>query len=191
MLRDIIQIGDPVLNKKTTDVSDVNDPKVKQLIEDLIDTCEENHSTTAGLSAPQINELLSVCVCRRTDIEELRGEDTLPLNELWEVMINPKVISKSEEKSQFWEACLSIGVGKNQLWGPVQRSKSIVVEYLDRNGNKKTLSPDGFFSHVVQHEIDHLNGILFLTYIDNPANIWKGKDLDSYLDETGEFPTAI
>ncbi len=177
----IIQIGNPILEQKAKRVEDVKSEGVQKLIDDMLDTCRANLERTAGLSAPQVGQSLAISICRRLDIDENADE--------WEIMINPKIIAKSEDETIMWEGCLSIGVGDKALYGPVARPKQITVEYLDRKGNKKQMDANDVFSHVVQHEIDHINGILFLKYVPNPdENIWLSKDLDGYLEKFSKFP---
>ncbi|MCA9382808.1 peptide deformylase [Candidatus Dojkabacteria bacterium] len=188
MVKEILQIGSDILTTKSEPVADINSEDTKALIRDMLDTCLDKKQGTAGLSAPQIGVLQRVCICRRTDLEDKNGEDTISDNELWEVMINPVITSKSDVQSVFWEGCLSIGVGDDQLFGPVYRPLDIEVEFTTPVGEQKTLEANGFFSHVIQHEIDHLDGVLFVTYISNPQNIWKNKELDKYLSTHGEFP---
>ena len=190
-MKKIIQIGNPILNTKTKDVSDITSKATQQLIDDLVKICIAEIDTTAGLSAPQIGKLFSVCVCRRMDLEKVAGEGNVSNEDLWEVMINPKIISKSNKTSTIWEACLSVGIGENQLWGPVERPDNIKVSYIDINGVNKILLAKEFFAHVIQHEIDHLSGILFLNYVKNPENIWKSKNLDEIMKKTGDFPVIL
>jgi peptide deformylase len=186
MVKNIIQIGNPILEAKSKQV-DVKDSKMQELIEDLLNTCKAKESITAGLSAPQVGKNYCICICRRTDLEETSKEPIDP-ETLWEVLINPVIINKTKKGSTFWEGCLSIGEGPEGLYAPVTRSEEVVVEYLTRDGNKKQLKCKGFFSHVVQHELDHLNGYLFLKYVIDPKTIWKGKDLDKYYEENGDYP---
>ncbi len=187
MVRDIKQIGDPVLDKPTIAVKNVNTPEIQGLIKDLVDTCLSKADTTAGLSAPQIGENHSVIVCRRMDLEDASDK---PINKekLWEVMINPRITKANSSESTYWEGCLSVGVGLEGLWGPVTRPDNIVIQYLNPKGEETTLKCNGFFAHIVQHEIDHLYGVLFLRYIENPELIWKNKDLEAYYDKYGEYP---
>jgi len=186
MAKKIVQIGDPILEQKCDKV-DPKDPKIQKLIDELIDACKEKEDITAGLSAPQVGEKLRICICRRTDLEE-KSQDPLPAEILWEVLINPTVKSSSKKTSTYWEGCLSIGEGPEGLYGPVARPEEVEVEFQTRTGAKKTLLCNGFFSHVVQHELDHLEGVLFLKYISDPDTIWKGKELDKYYSKHQEYP---
>lgn len=186
MVKKIIQIGDPVLEQKCEAV-DFKDPKVIELINNLLETCKEKEAITAGLSAPQVGEKLRICICRRTDLEE-KTKEPLPPEILWEVLLNPVITKSSTKESTYWEGCLSIGEGPEGLYAPVTRPESIDIAYEGLDGSKKELKCTGFFSHVVQHEMDHLEGVLFLKYVDEPTSIWKGKDLDKYYDKNGEYP---
>lgn len=187
MIRDIKQIGDPVLDQLSKDVTLPISAEVKALAADLVATCISKEDITAGLSAPQIGVNLNVIVCRRMDLEEA---STLPIaqNKLWEVMLNPVIKKSSKKESAYWEGCLSVGTGQEGLWAPVFRPDIIDIEYLDLEGNKKALKCKNFFAHIVQHEIDHLKGCLFLKYVDDPTMIWKTKDLDAYYEAHGEYP---
>ena len=188
MIKEILQIGNPILTTKTNYVEDITSSETKSLIKDLLDTCEKNSDISAGLASPQIGELKSICVCRRVDLEDRNSEIQIPADQLWEVLINPKIKRSSKTLSTEWEACLSIGVGKDNLWGPVVRAKKVEVEFTTPEGKTKTLIADGYFSHVVQHEIDHLNGILFVSYVTNPSNLWKLEDLNKYIEFNDSYP---
>jgi peptide deformylase len=188
MIKEILQIGNPILTTKTTRVVDIQSVETKSLIQDLLDTCEKNADISAGLASPQIGVSKSICVCRRVDLEEKDPDKEIDKEELWEVLINPHLLNSSSDNSTEWEACLSIGVGKDNLWGPVERPKKITVEYTSPDGSIKQLKAKGYFSHVVQHEIDHLNGILFVSYINNPANIWRLEDLNAYIESNESYP---
>ena len=188
MKRKILQIGDPILEGQSKEV-DYKDPKIQKLIDDLIIICKEKADATAGISAPQVGESLRVCICRRTDLED-KSKNPIPDDKLWEIILNPIIKSTSKKTSTYWEGCLSVGIGPEGLFAPVTRPSTIEITYQDRQGNHKTLICAGFFSHVVQHEIDHLDGTLFLKYVDDPTTIWKNKDLDKYYEEHKDYPTV-
>lgn len=202
MIKPIIQIGNPVLEKVTDKIKNVHDLSVQKVVQNILDTVLSVEDRSAGLSAPQIGLSQSICVCRRVDLEEREGKsmrkskkrgNKVSNDKLWEVMINPEILSQSQEESIYWEGCLSIGeTEKDTLYGPVSRPESVRIKYLNRVGEIKELVAEGFFSHVVQHEIDHLNGILFISRVANPLkNIWKVNDIDSYIDKYGEYPPIV
>jgi peptide deformylase len=187
MIRKILQMDQPSLIAPSEPVKTFGSDELANLVQDLLDTCLEKEEITAGLSAPQIGVNQRVCVCRRMDLEE---ESAKPIDRavLWEVLINPKITFSSKKHTTYWEGCLSVGVGDDGLYGPVERPDNVKIEYNDIDGNNKSLDCKGFFAHIVQHELDHLNGVIFLKYIDDPQSIWKCKDLDNYYNKHGEYP---
>ncbi len=180
MARKVIQIGDPVLLQSSLEVpvESISNPEIQALIDELLEICVSRDKETAGLSAVQIGELLRIYVIRRIDLAD----------EGWEVLINPKIKVTSLRKSKFWEGCLSIGTGKQRLFGPVTRSAEVVVTYTDRNGVEKQLEAKDYMAHIVQHEQDHLDGVLFLQHISDPSLILTSGQLDEYAAEHGEYP---
>jgi peptide deformylase len=187
MIRNILQMNDPILNTKCREIKEFGTKELSDLVRDLMDTCISKEEISAGLSAPQIGVSLQVCICRRMDLEN-KHEQTLTEEQLWEVMINPHIFTSSKNKSVYWEGCLSVGEGQNGLYGPVSRAAIVEIEYKNVTGIKKHIKCSGFFSHIVQHEIDHLKGIIFLKYVSNPDNIWLCKDLDDYYEKNGDYP---
>jgi peptide deformylase len=199
MIRDVVQIGDKVLETMCERVEDPNSPKVKQIVKDLLDTCSHLEHRSAGLSAPQIGVPVRICVCRRTDLEETQeaknpdNPKEVAKKKLWEVMINPVILNKSGKQSFYWEGCLSIGrTEKDTIFGPVKRPDTIEIEYINGAGEKIKTTANGFYSHVVQHEEDHLNGILFVHLVPHPdRNLWKAPALDKYIQTNNEYPPII
>ncbi len=189
-MKRILQLGNPILEKKSEIVKDPKDKEIQSIICNLLTICKKKDDNAGGLAAPQIGINLQIDVIRRVDLENEKGKrKTLSKNDLWEVMINPEIISIGKKKSTFWEGCWSVDRGN--LFGPVTRFSFVKIKYLDRYGNKKSLTATDFFSHVIQHEIDHLNGILFIRYIKNPKNLWKSKMLDKYISKYGKTPDII
>ncbi len=174
-MKKILQYGSPILETPSTDVKDIKDAKVQNIINEMLKILKVEADRSAGLSAPQIGELLNIAICRRTDLEN-SDLNTKPENIDWEVMVNPKIISKSKSKSTHWEGCLSINDG--DLFGRVERPKEIEVEYIDITGRIKKIGAKDFFSHVVQHEVDHLHGVLFLKYIADPTELYTSDELE-------------
>jgi len=180
----IIQIGDPILEQKAKKVEDVSSADVQEIIE-LLERDVRSDVESAGLAAPQIGKSISICTVKDI-IPEEKAENYKTIT-----LINPVIKDVSEKTSVYWEGCLSVGEGQNRLFGPVKRPDYVSIEYIDKFGKAKSLEARGYFSHIVQHEVDHLKGILFVKYIINPANIWKNKDLDKYIEENGVFPPVI
>ncbi|MBN1915741.1 peptide deformylase [Candidatus Dojkabacteria bacterium] len=189
MIKKILQIGDPVLEKKSLelDIKKLEEKKIQSLIDNLIETAYSEVEKSAGISAPQIGENLNIIVARRFDLQ--KNEDDKKV--IWEVIINPRVLFLSEEESVFWEGCLSVGVGQKALFGPVKRKREVKIRYTNREGKEKEYHGRDFMSHIVQHEIDHLDGTLFLSHINNPDNIWTSKKLDEYMKVHNDYPPAL
>lgn len=146
-------MGHPILRKKTQKVPEVkiNSSKIQALLDDLIETMREDEGV--GLAAPQIYELLRIfCV-------ECQDNQRYPDKEKFDLMIfvNPKIIKSSPAKELDWEGCLSLP----NLRGRVPRATTVTVEALGRQGKPFTINAKGFLARVIQHEFDHLNGVLF------------------------------
>lgn len=148
---DIILVPDPVLKTEAKEVQTVGTDIQKQL-DRMLQTMYD--APGIGLAANQVGLLNRVIVMDLADREE--GEEAAP----W-FMINPEVIWESEEMSVMQEGCLSIP----QQFADVERPAQVRVKYLDYNGKQNEMEASGLLSHCVQHEIDHLNGVLFTDYL--------------------------
>jgi peptide deformylase len=138
----ILKNPDPILRQKTQEIEDVLDPKIQKLIDNMIRSMSKNKGI--GLAAPQVGKSLKLFV-----VEMMDG----PL-----ILINPKITWFSNKQEEDEEGCLSIP-GK---FGKVERSYKIKVKGMDRENNKISLKAEGLLARVIQHETDHLNGILFI-----------------------------
>jgi peptide deformylase len=143
--------GDPVLREVCEPV-DTFDDELRVFAELMIETMREEQGI--GLAAPQVGSKTRVIVAlQMKDVDDIDAE---PL-----VLVNPRVVSKARETWTFDEGCLSIpGIS-----APVIRPKEIEVEYQSLDGEKKTLTDDFIFGRILLHEIDHLNGVLFVDYL--------------------------
>jgi len=139
-IRQLRYVGDPILRKTSKKVTEINE-RIKILLEDMVETMYEYEGV--GLAAPQVGVLRRVVVI---DI----GEGPIKL-------INPKIIEKEGEVIDA-EGCLSI---PNRV-GTVKRPEKVKVEYLDENGEKKVIEGTGLLAKALCHEIDHLDGVLFI-----------------------------
>jgi peptide deformylase len=152
MIRKILQSGDPLLRKKSKPVSKM-DKKVQGIIKDLQDTLSvQKDPEGVGLAAPQIGKNLQIFVCKYKGFKR--------------VVINPKIISiekkrginKTPQKREILEGCLSLPY----YYGPLRRAQKVTVKYMNENGKEITETFEGFNAQIILHEIDHLNGILFV-----------------------------
>jgi len=156
-IKKIVKVPDPVLNLKTERV--VIDEDLKKLVTDLLDTLTaQKKPKGAGLAAPQIGVSMRVCIAKKFSPNPNDEENDLETDF---ILINPIIVSHSEGTDTKWEACLSIP----NTYGKVERYKKIKVETMDLHGNTFTLKADGFFARIIQHEIDHLDGILYTSKV--------------------------
>ena len=143
----IITIPDPILTKKTSPVKEF-DAGLKKLVSQMIETCRKANGI--GLAAPQIGKSIRLCI---VNLEHL---GLAPF-----VLINPRITKKSWKKIELEEGCLSIP----SVFGMVKRPVKITVEALNLKGEKHRFDAEGMVSRVIQHEVDHLDGVLFTTKI--------------------------
>lgn len=173
----IIQPDNPILRKKAIKVTGFGDKKLQQLIDDMIETMIA--APGVGLAAPQVAQSLRLIVVRLPDDSE---EDRAEYGEhagVTYVVTNPKIIKASHEMVSGVEGCLSLP----GLLGEVDRHEMIVVTGQDRHGKDFRIKAEGWLARVFQHEIDHLEGRLF---IDITENIWRAgddEDMDQDKDE--------
>ena len=146
---DIRIIPDPVLRRMAGPVAAV-DRRIVQLMDDMVATMIP--ADGIGLAAPQVGVLDRVIVCRRGDEES--PEDILR-------MANPEILRRSEALYTHREGCLSIP----EQFAEITRPQKIRVRYLDRNNKAQELEAEDLLSICIQHEIDHLNGVLFFDYL--------------------------
>ena len=144
---DILEFPDPRLRTVAKPVTEVDD-KIRQLIDDMFETMYE--APGIGLAATQVNVHLRVVVI---DVSEDRSQ---PM-----VFINPEVSVLDEELHEYDEGCLSVP----GFYETVVRPEHVRVTALDRNGEAFTLEPEGLLAVCIQHELDHLNGKLFVDYV--------------------------
>jgi len=152
MILPIIAYGDPVLKKKASDISK-NYPKLTELIVNMYDTMQASHGV--GLAAPQIG--LSI----RLFVIDASAFDDEEVKDFKEVFINPIIHEEEGELWKFNEGCLSIPNVRED----VQRKKILHIEYYDENWNHKKETYKGLAARIIQHEYDHIEGVLFVDRI--------------------------
>ena len=148
-LREILIVPDPRLKKECEPVEAVND-EIKTLLNDMLETMYA--APGIGLAAPQIGVMKRVVVM---DVSDDKDKPE-PLK-----LINPEIIWESEETSIYQEGCLSIP----EQYADVERPAEVGLRYLDENGKEHEIEADGLLATCIQHELDHLDGILFTDYL--------------------------
>lgn len=143
MILPIITYPNKILRQKTDTIKNPKSKETRDLIFDMLETME-NSGNALGLAAPQVGQSVKLCI--------------IIINGKTYILINPKITRKSWKKETGEEGCLSFP-GK---FIPIKRHKKVTVKALDRDGEEITIKAEGLFSRALQHEIDHLNGIVFI-----------------------------
>lgn len=171
----VARMGHPVLRTRARALgrSEIKSAAIQKLIDDLIETMEEYHGI--GLAAPQVHEGLRLFIAGMQ--EDARSDDDEP--EIVPLpLINPEIVPVGTEIANDWEGCLSVP----DIRGQVPRYRHVRVRALDRDGGRVELQLADFAARVVQHENDHLDGILFfdrmksletLTFLDEYSKYWR------------------
>lgn len=170
---DIITLPTPSLRQKSAKISTITDD-IKQLISDMRSAAldwedSRPHEISAALAAVQIDKLERVIIVR-TDFDDKTARD-------FTVLINPEIVKYEGTVTEDYEGCLSV---KN-IYGKVKRHSKIRVKALDEDGNEIKFKIGGFIARVIQHEIDHTNGVVFIDHIRDQ------KDAFYKLDQKGEL----
>jgi peptide deformylase len=180
----VARMGHPVLRAraKPLDPAHIKSPRVQQLIDDMFETMQEYQGV--GLAAPQVHESLRVFVAGfpprpAEDGDEDDEDGDVPLM----AVINPEISIVGDETMDDWEGCLSIP----DIRGRVTRARDIEVKAYDRRGRRIEMRARGFTARVIQHETDHLDGVLFfdrmesletLTFLDEFGKYWNRRNRD-------------
>jgi peptide deformylase len=168
----IAKLGNPVLRQvaKPVDLSGLAESGMQAFIDDMIETM--HHEGGVGLAAPQVNRSTQIVVLEYAENERYPDEVSIPLT----VLVNPVLSDYSQETKEGWESCLSLV----DFRGLVPRSTTVTLNAYDREGNKIQKTVSDFEAVVLQHELDHLKGFVFLD---------RMKDLTqlSYQEEFEEF----
>lgn len=151
----LVTIGDPRLRSETVKVADF--ASISETIEFMIRLLRDLNG--AGLAAPQVGIFQKIVIVevRKTDLFPNRPESPLY------IMVNPKIVESSENQEDGWEGCFSVP----GIMAKVIRPTEIKVDYFDEDGNNHFRRFDGYVARVIQHEIDHLNGVIFIDKVTN------------------------
>jgi peptide deformylase len=150
----VARLGHPVLRQQASPltVEEIRAPETQRFIDDMIETMREYDG--AGLAANQVHSLLQICVIEVLQNSRYPEAPHIPLT----VVINPVVTPLTEEMEEGWEGCLSVP----DMRGRVPRHTAVRLECRDRDGESVDLVAKDFFARVLQHETDHLRGIVYL-----------------------------
>jgi peptide deformylase len=190
----IVQAGDPVLRKQSRPLTrdEIGSPSIQGLIESMRDTMRE--APGVGLAAPQIGESIQLAVIedraeyiKDTSADELAARQRSPVP--FHVIINPKLSLLGNSSAEFFEGCLSVA----GFVAVVGRATSVRVECLNERGHPVTIDAQGWYARILQHEIDHLNGTLYIdrmktrTFMttENVLRFWKGQSIEEVLTDLG------
>jgi peptide deformylase len=175
MILPIIAYGSPILRKKSASVTQ-SYPELEKLISTLFETMY--HSKGVGLAAPQVGlniRLFVIDAAPFSDDKEYSLSERRELKQCKKVFINPIILEENGEKWKFEEGCLSIP----DIRGEVERHKEVLVEYYDEKWEKQTKVFSGIAARIIQHEYDHIEGILFIDYLSSlKKKLIKGKLTD-------------
>jgi peptide deformylase len=183
----LVQVGDPVLRHRARELSpeEIRSKSVRELIEQMRETMRD--APGVGLAAPQIGEPLKLAVIEdRPEYLRSMRDERLALFEReavpFHVIINPRITLGTAGEARFFEGCLSL----TGLLGLVPRALDVRVDALDENAKPVRIDAHGWYARILQHEIDHLNGVLYvdrvyprtLTTQENYAEFWGEKTVE-------------
>ncbi len=184
----IARLGHPILREIAKPVNlkalaASGDNELQQLIDDMIDTMREEDGV--GIAAPQVARSLQIVLVEYQQNERYPSQDDIPLT----VYVNPKITRSGKETASFWEGCLSL----KDLRGLVTRPQEVTVEAFSREGKKMVVEAKGFLAVVLQHEIDHLLGKVFLDRMTDLTQLAWAEEWQTYWteEESAQSPEAI
>lgn len=184
-VRTVRTIGDPLLRRRARPVrpESVREGALRSLLTDMLDTMHAEGGI--GIAAPQIGESVRVAIIE-IDAASTRYPAMTPLPRT--IFVNPEITVLDPAEQGYWEGCLSVPV----LRGFVERPRAVRVDFLDETGAPRTLTASGFLATVLQHELDHLDGVLFVDRVRDTTRMATLENLVAFRladqpgDETGK-----
>ena len=169
----IARLGHPVIRKGAESVAreELRTREIHRLIDDMVDTMRD--ADGVGIAAPQVHvakQIIAIEVSATNP--RYPAQKPIPLN----VIVNPRVVTHSNEFEDGWEGCLSVP----DMRGRVPRSVSLELTGWDRHGNDVRIQAAGFHARVIQHEVDHLNGFVFLDRLPNLSSLTHLREYQKY-----------
>ena len=169
----IAKLGHPVLVKKTSEINNLDNIDLKKIVYDMSETMLDANGI--GLAAPQVHLTHRMFIYRNPDIED---GDQINIS----VLINPIIKKLSDETEDDWEACLSIP----GMSGLVRRFKRIKYSAMDLNGNRVAGEVEGIQARVIQHEFDHLNGVLYTSRLAHKSAFGFSEEIEKFWKKRNE-----
>lgn len=175
MIRPICRMGNPILRKKTQEISKdyLLSDNFNRLLLDLQDSMK--HYGGIGIAAPQIGVDLQVAIIELMGFNRYGQEVNLPLT----TFVNPEIEYLTDETQAFWEGCLSVP----GLRGLVERPQKVRVRFLNEKAEQQELIAEGFLATVLQHELDHLQGVLYVDRIKDPKLLSYQEEFEKFIQE--------
>jgi peptide deformylase len=187
MILELLQVGEPVLREpaRTLSREEIVSPQIQDLIASMHETLRD--APGVGLAAPQIGHAIQLAIIedlpeysREIPSEELTARQRQPVP--FHVIVNPKLELLKGEPAEFFEGCLSLA----GFTAVVPRAREVVVHCVDQNGEAKVIRASGWYARILQHEIDHLNGAIYIdrmcprTFmsVENYKQYWKNQRIE-------------
>jgi peptide deformylase len=162
----IAQRGEPILQQRAKPVGNIHDPFIQQFVDNMLATMQAANGV--GIAAPQVYMPLRIMIiASKPNARYPDAPDMTP-----EIMFNPEIVWQSAEHCEDWEGCLSVAGWR----APVNRAQALKVRYQDRHAQNQKRDYSGFVARIVQHEYDHLDGVLF------PERLTDHEQLISHAD---------
>jgi peptide deformylase len=187
-VREILHVGNPLLRERSREITreELASPAMQQLIDDLIDTM--HHANGAGIAAPQIGELVRIATIEVNHNPRYPYKPPIPLT----VVVNPVVQMLDDELVDINEGCLSVP----NMRGNVMRHVNIRVRYWDRDGNEHDETKRGLTAGTFQHELDHLDGLLFLDRVADTRTLTTWEQFErfhraAFIERITEFVARV
>ena len=165
----IAQRGEAILQQRAKPVSNIHDPFIQQFVDNMLATMQAANGV--GIAAPQVYmSLRIIIIASKPNPRYPDAPDMTP-----EIMFNPEIIWQSAENCEGWEGCLSVAGWR----APVNRAQALTVRYQDRQGQHQERHYNGFVARIVQHEYDHLEGVLFPERLTDSQQLISNADYEN------------
>jgi peptide deformylase len=180
-LPEIAQLGNPILRQQAQAIANYPDAEIQELIDLLIATAQS--ASGVGIAAPQISQSYRLLIVASRPTPRYPNAPSMEPT----AMLNPKIVDRSEETVKDWEGCLSIP----GLRGLVPRYKTIEVQYLSRDGKLEKQQLSDFVARIFQHELDHLNGILFVDRLESTQDLFTEQEYQRIINSINPIRSMI